>query len=84
MTTYDRPSINRAFRELGLRFQWDERDWAVLSTLTDLRAQLGYWLPRHHPHLLKVYDVDLLAAMVGERLACPGGGCHAIEAREAA
>jgi len=24
--TADRHSVNRAFRELGLRFQWDERD----------------------------------------------------------
>lgn len=84
MTTYDRPAINRAFRELGLRFQWDERDWAVVSTLADLRSQLGYWLPRHHPHLLKVYDADLLARMLAERLARPGADCHALEAREAA
>jgi hypothetical protein len=69
--TADRPSINRAFRELGLRFQWDERDWAVLSALPDLRSQLDYWLPRHQPHLLSVYDADFLGKLVEERIATP-------------
>jgi len=69
--TADRHSINRAFRELGLRFQWDERDWAVLSAMPDVRSQLGYWLPRHQPHLLQVYDVDFLGRMVEDCIATP-------------
>lgn len=69
--TPDRQSINRAFLELGLRFQWDERDWAVLSAMPDLRSQLGYWLPRHQPHLLAVYDADFLRQLVEERIASP-------------
>lgn len=69
--TADRQSINRAFHELGLRFQWDERDWAVLSTLPDLRAQLAYWLPRNHPHLLAVYDTDFLGKLIEQRIATP-------------
>ena len=69
--TADRPSINRAFRELGLRFQWDERDWAVLSALPDVRAQLAYWLPRNQPHLLAVYDAEFLARLVESRIAAP-------------
>ncbi|HSN19889.1 MAG TPA: hypothetical protein VLS49_04385 [Usitatibacter sp.] len=67
----DRHSINRAFRELGLRFQWDERDWAVLAAMPDLRSQLQYWLPRHQPHLLSVYDADFLGRLVEERIAQP-------------
>jgi len=67
----DRHSINRAFRELGLRFQWDERDWAVLAAMPDLRSQLGYWLPRHQPHLLSVYDADFLGRLVEERIVQP-------------
>lgn len=69
--TPDRQSINRAFRELGLRFQWDERDWAVLSAMPDLRSQLGYWLPRHQPHLLSVYDAEFLGQLIEERIASP-------------
>lgn len=80
----DRPSINRAFRELGLRFQWDERDWAVLCAMPDLKAQLDYWLPRHHAHLLRVYDVDFLAGLVEERLARPGSESSALEAHHSA
>ncbi|HEX3097582.1 MAG TPA: hypothetical protein VHQ02_07690 [Usitatibacter sp.] len=72
--TADRPSINRAFRELGLRFQWDERDWAVLSALPDVRAQLAYWLPRNQPHLLAVYDTDFLGKLVESRIAAPDHG----------
>ena len=69
--TADRHSINRAFRELGLRFQWDERDWAVLCAMPDVRAQLTYWLPRHQPHLLQVYDVDFLGNLVEQHIASP-------------
>jgi hypothetical protein len=69
--TADRHSINRAFRELGLRFQWDERDWAVLCAMPDVRSQLGYWLPRHQPHLLSVYDAEFLGRLVEERIASP-------------
>jgi hypothetical protein len=67
----DRHSINRAFRELNLRFQWDERDWAVLSAMPDVRSQLGYWLPRHQPHLLQVYDLDFLGRLVEQHIAAP-------------
>lgn len=67
----DRKSLNRAFWDLGLRFQWDEKVWATLMGLPDLRSQLAYYLERHHPHLLAVYDVDLLKGMVEARLAQP-------------
>jgi hypothetical protein len=67
----DRHSINRDFRELNLRFQWDERDWAVLSAMPDLRSQLGYWLPRHQPHLLQAYDLDFLGRLIEQHIAAP-------------
>ena len=69
--TADRHAMNRAFHELGLRFQWDERDWAVLSTLPDVRSQLAYWLPRNQPHLLAVYDTEFLGRLIEERIATP-------------
>ena len=67
----DRKSLNQAFWDLGLRFQWDEKVWATLMGLPDLRAQLACYLERHQPHLLAVYDVDLLKGMVEARLAQP-------------
>ena len=67
----DRKSLNRAFWDLGLRFQWDETVWATLTALPDLRSQLAYYLERHQPHLLAVYDVDFLKGIIEARLATP-------------
>jgi hypothetical protein len=67
----DRKSLNRAFWDLGLRFQWDEAAWAALAGLPDLRSQLAWYLERHQPHLLAVYDVEFLRRIIEERLACP-------------
>jgi hypothetical protein len=67
----DRKSLNRAFWDLGLRFQWDEDVWTTLMGLPDLQAQLSYYLKRHQPHLLAVYDVDFLSRIIEERLASP-------------
>ena len=63
--------LNRAFWDLGLRFSWDEETWAAMTSLPDLRARLQHYLQRHQPHLLAVYDVDLLRGMIEERLANP-------------
>jgi hypothetical protein len=67
----DRKSLNRAFWDLGLRFQWDEAVWATLMAMPDLRSQLAYYLERHQPHLLAVYDVDFLQGIIEARLASP-------------
>jgi hypothetical protein len=67
----DRKSLNRAFWDLGFRFQWDEGLWAVMMGMPDLRAQLAYYLERYQPHLLAVYDVDFLKALIEQRLATP-------------
>jgi len=69
--TCDLQTLNRAFWDLGLRFQWDEATWATLSGLPDLRSQLRQYLERHQPHLLGVYDVDFLGALVESSLASP-------------
>jgi hypothetical protein len=78
--TADRHSVNRAFRELGLRFQWDERTWAELCAMPDVREQLRYYLPRHQPHLLGSYDADFLGNLVAQRLAQPAGVESCIDA----
>ena len=67
----DRKSLNRAFWDLGLRFQWDEATWSMLAGMPDLRSQLACYLERHQPHLLAVYDVDFLRRIIEERLASP-------------
>lgn len=76
----DRRSLNRAFWDLGLRFQWDESTWANLMGLPDLRAQLAYYLEHHQPHLLAVYSVDFLNQMIEERLRVPTDARIGIEA----
>jgi hypothetical protein len=76
----DRRSLNRAFWDLGLRFQWDESTWASLMALPSLRAQLAYYLEQHQPHLLAVYSVDFLGCMIEERLRAPVDARLGIEA----
>ena len=76
----DRKSVNQAFWELGLRFQWDESVWAVLDGLPDLRSQLRYYLERHQPHLLSVYDIDFLVRLIEERLMSPTNNRVGMEA----
>jgi hypothetical protein len=67
----DRQALNRCFWDLGLRFQWDEATWACLAALPDLRAQLHHYLEKHQPHLLAVYDVDFLRALIEQNIAAP-------------
>jgi hypothetical protein len=76
----DRAALNRAFWDLGLRFQWDEKVWATLMGLPDLRSQLACYLERHQPHLLAVYDVDFLKGIIETRLACPADARIGLEA----
>jgi hypothetical protein len=64
-------ALNRAFWDLGLRFSWDEKTWASLTALPDLRAQLAHYLQTSQPHLLGVYDVDFLRGAIEARLAQP-------------
>jgi len=76
----DRKSINQAFWELGLRFQWDESVWSSLQGLPDLRAQLRHYLERDQPHLLQVYDVDFLAKIIEQHLVSPTSNRTGMEA----
>ena len=72
--------LNRAFWDLGLRFSWDEKTWAAMTSLPDLRARLQHYLQAHQPHLLSVYDVDMLRGMIEERLANPADARVGMEA----
>ena len=71
MAHIDRNALNQSFWDLGLRFQWDEATWATLAPLPDLRAQLRHYLEKHQPHLLAVYDVDFLGALIEQNIASP-------------
>ena len=76
----DRAALNRAFWDLGLRFQWDEATYSKLARLPDLRSQLQEYLQQSHPHLLGVYDVDRFSRMVEEQLASPSSSRIGMEA----
>jgi len=75
-----REALNAAFRDLGLRFQWDAATWGVLVQLEDLKAQVTYYLEHWQPHLLAVYEPAFLARLVESRLAAPAGSPMDMEA----
>ena len=72
--------LNRAFWDLGLRFSWDEKVWASMMDLPDLKARLAHYLQTYQPHLLGVYDVGFLSGLIEERLAHPDDSRVGIEA----
>jgi hypothetical protein len=66
----ERNAYNAAFYALGLRWHWDAATYAELrrhSPKPEIR--LRHFLETRHPHLLKAYDADFLAAAVRERMA---------------
>jgi hypothetical protein len=75
-----REALNAAFWDLGLRFQWDDATWGALAGMPGLREQLRYYLERHQPHLLAVYDADALALAVEARMASPATSRMGMEA----
>ena len=68
---YDREQLNRAFWDLGLRFQWDDPTWRNLVGYPTLVEKLRVYLEHQHPHLLKTYDCEFLGRILEERLATP-------------
>lgn len=75
-----RESLNAAFWDLGLRFQWDAATWDALAEKGSLEAQLAHYLAQCQPHLLGVYDPAFLAAVVKERLGTPANSRMGMEA----
>ena len=47
-----RDALNRAFWELGLRFQWDEATWAKLASAPDVGTAMRTYIEGSQPHLL--------------------------------
>jgi len=64
----DRNAYNAAFYALGLRWHWDRHTYAELlrySPKADVRIR--HYLETRHPHLLRAYDAEFLAAAIHER-----------------
>ena len=76
----EREALNAAFRDLGLRFQWDTATWGVLVQMETLEAQIAYYLGHWQPHLLAAYEPAFLAKLVESRLALPAGSRMDMEA----
>ena len=77
---YDREQLNRAFWDLGLRFQWDDPTWRNLVGYPNLVDKLRHYLERQQPHLLKIYEAEFLVRILEERLAAPVDSRLGIEA----
>ncbi len=82
--TIDRLQLNRAFWDLGLRFQWDEATWDGLRDIPELRERLRCYLERQQPHLLCAYDADFLCSLVEAHLDAPVREANGMEARASA
>ena len=77
---YDREQLNRAFWDLGLRFQWDDPTWRDLVGYPTLLEKLRNYLERQQPHLLKIYEAEFLSHLIEARLASPADARIGIEA----
>lgn len=77
---YNRDQLNRAFWDLGLRFQWDDPTWRNLVGYPTLVDKLRHYLERQQPHLLKIYEPEFLVRILEERLAAPVDSRVGIEA----
>lgn len=61
-------AYNAAFYELGLRWHWDRETYAALLRHSDdPQARIRHYVETRHPHLLKAYDAEFLAAAIHER-----------------
>lgn len=66
---FERNAYNAAFYELGLRWHWDGATWAELLRQGSTPAcRVRHYLQTRHPHLLKAYDAEFLAAAIHDRM----------------
>ena len=60
-----RNAYNAAFYELGLRWHWDSETYVELQRHSaEPGVRIRHYLETRHPHLLKAYDADFLAAAI--------------------
>ena len=63
----DRNAYNAAFYELGLRWHWDSETYAELLRHSPQPAlRIRRYLETRHPHLLRAYEPEFLAAAIQE------------------
>lgn len=60
-------AYNMAFAELGLRFRWDARTLASLSSIEDEGQRIVAYVEAHHPHLLNAYSAEFLTQAILEK-----------------
>lgn len=64
----ERNAYNAAFYELGLHWHWDSQTYSQLLRYSPKpEIRLRHYVETRHPHLLKAYDADFLAAAIHER-----------------
>jgi len=73
----ERRAYNRAFWQLGFRWQWDPATYRELARIPQENERIRAYLERHQPHLLKAYDIDFLCEMIRRRKDAPAGEIHA-------
>ena len=60
----ERGAYNQAFSELGLEWYWDARTYDGLKAGAGAKDCVQAYVEAHHPHLLRAYDGNSLAAAV--------------------
>ena len=66
----ERNAYNAAFYDLGLRWHWDDTTWlGLLEHSPCPQRRIRHYVETRHPHLLKAYEPEFLAAAIEERAA---------------
>ena len=64
---FERNAYNAAFYELGLRWHWDSETYVeLLHHSPQPESRIRHYIETRHPHLLKAYDANFLAAAIHE------------------
>jgi hypothetical protein len=64
----ERNAYNAAFYQLGLRWHWDRHTYSELLRYSPkAEVRIRRYIETRHPHLLKAYDAEFLAAAIHER-----------------
>lgn len=62
-----RIAYNLAFRELGLRWQWDAKTYTQLCSLPEEKDRIRRYVVEHQSHLLAAYEANFLSNLIYDR-----------------
>lgn len=62
----ERRAFNRAFRELGLSWYWEQDDYRELLAAGDAAARVCRYVHTRQPALLAAYPAEFLAGLVSD------------------